>query len=199
MTQYQLYNRLYNYRGGYGHGDRKKIHDITADRFEQNFFPPEEVYAQVANDMSGQYVTPKDVAQRIARDLSLEKVDPRHKLPEDYVSSVILNEVPPFGWSHPPDATLPGDYKQHDQIKLYQQAFYNAYRQDQFFNDPRFFDDYLDPENPNSKKDVTNKGLSSGEIYSMDGSAAGRPSNHLGGERRDESYRENSIESMVAF
>lgn len=199
MSQYQIFNRMYNYSGGYGRGVKEKIHDITANRFDQSFFPPEELYAKVANDYAGQYVTTMGLSSRIARDMAVDAANPTEKLPEDMTSAMLINTVPMFGWSHPPETNLPGDYQQHDQIKLYQNAFFNAYRQEQLFNDPKFFDSYMDPEKGENKNDITNKGLAAGQVYSMDGSAAGRITNFLGGERRDENYRENSVESMVAF
>jgi len=190
---------MYNYSGGYGHGVREKIHDLVSNRFEQSFFPPEELYAKVANDQAGQYVTTLGLQSRIKRDMAIDSVNPTEKLPEDYVSAKLIDTVPMFGWSYPPDVALPQDYKAHDQVKLYQNAFFNAYRQENLFSDARFFDTYLDPENPASKNDPVDNGLGSKEVYSMDGSAAGRISNHLGGEKRDESYRENSVETMSAF
>lgn len=199
MAAYELWSRMNNYKGGYGHGIKEKIHDITANRFEQEFFGPEELYNHVANDQAGQYVTTMGLGSRVRRDMAIDAVNPKQKLPEDQTSSVLLNTVPMFAWSHPPDATLPEDFKGHDQIKLFQQSFFNAYRQEQLFNDPRFFDDYMDPENNSSKQNVSNKGLPASQVYNMDGSAAGRITNFLGGEKRDESYRENSVESMTAF
>lgn len=190
---------MYNYTGGYGRGNRDQIHDFTADRFAQSFYPPEELYAKVANDFAGQYVTTLGLESRIKRDLAIEKTNPTHKLPEDQTSAMLINQVPMFGWTHPPDVSLPGDFEQHDQIKMFQQAFFNAYKEEQRFSDPKYFDTYSDPENPASKNDISNKGLASGQVYNMDGSAAGRITNFLGGERRDESYRENSVETMVAF
>lgn len=199
MSQYQIFNRMYNYSGGYGRGVKEKIHDITADRFEQSFFPPEELYAKVASDFAGQYVTTVGLQSRERRDMAIDAANPTQKLPEDQVSATLMNTVPMFAWSHPPEANLPGDYKQHDQIRLYQDAFRNAYRQEQFFTNPKYHDTYMDEQTEFSRKDPANKGLASGQVYSMDGSAAGRITNFLGGERRDENYRENSVESMVAF
>ena len=203
--QYRIFNRMYNYDGGYGHGTREKIHDLVANRFEQSFYPPDELYAKIANDHAGQYVTTLGLQSRLQRDFAMDAVNPQEKLPEDMVSAKLINTVPSFGWTYPPDVTLPQDYKEHDQVKLYQNAFFNSYRQQNLYSDPQFYKDYLDPENPDSKNDPVDNGMTSNQVYSskqssnFDGSAAGRISNHLGGEKRDESYRENSVETMSAF
>ena len=190
---------MYNYEGSYGQAVKEKIHDILPNRFEQSFFGIEDIYNQVANDYAGQFVTTFGLPARVRRDMAQDNLNPRNKLPEDQTSAMLLNTVPMFAWSHPPNQELPEDFKAHDQIKLYQNAFFNAYRQEQLFNDPKFFDEYMDPENGDSRRNKSNKGIPADAFYNLDGSAAGKITNFLGGEKRDESYRENSIETMTAF
>src|ERR1700684_4181257 len=103
MSQYQLFNRMYNYNGGYGHGNRDKIHDINPNRFDQTFFSIEELYAQKADDQAGQYVTTMGLASRIKRDMAIDAANPTEKLPEDMTSAILMDTVPMFAWSHPPE------------------------------------------------------------------------------------------------
>lgn len=198
MSAYRLYSNEYNYKGGFGQGNREKIHDPFLDRFSQSFFDPDELYARVANDRASQFITAKGMESRSRRNYISDNINPTEKLPEDYTSSVLIDTVPMFGFSHTPQAILPGDFQPHDNVKLYQDAFFNAYKEDQKFNDPQFFDE-ASTGGGGTKGGTSNRGLASENFYNMDGSASGAISNRLGGERRDESYRENSIESMVAF
>lgn len=196
MSQYDVYAPIWNYKGGYGNSTREKIHNITADRFDQSFFPIEDLYAKVANDYAGQYVTTMGLQSRIKRDMAIDAQNPREKLPEDMVSAKMMDIVPMFGWSHPPDLSTPEDFKQNDQVFLIQSAFLNAAKQEALYTDPNLF----------FKQDLNTDAVGKGvpalrqvDYFSFDGSAIGAETNLLGGEERDESYRENSVESMTAF
>ena len=185
-----------NYKGSYGCSTRDKIHDITANRFEQDFFSIEDLYGKVASDYAGQYTTSLGLQSRISRDMAIDAVNPQEKIPEDIVSAKMIDVVPMFGYSHPPDLSLPDDYKQNDQIFLLQNAFLHAAQQEALFTDPHlFFKEDLNTD----KCGKGNGPAKQVDLYRYDGSAAGRETNFLGSEMRDESYRENSVESMVAF
>lgn len=208
VSKYKIWSPAYNYKGSYGVSTKERIHQLSSDRFDQDFFPIEENYAKIANDFAGQYTTPLGLSGRIQRDMALDMGNPREKLPEDFVSAKLIDTIPMYGYSHPPDLSLPEDYKQNDQVALVQQAFLNAAKQEELFTNPRYFD----PKSFNPKQvsqqvnDLNTDKVGQGnqpitqlEFYSMDGSAAGRETNFLGTEDSDENYRMNSIESMVAF
>lgn len=206
-TKYKIWAPVFNYKGSYGVSTKDKIH-TGIDQNETDFFPIEENYAKVARDWTSQYTTPLNLSYRIQRDMAMDMGNPKEKLPEDFVSAKLIDAVPIFGYSHPPDMSLPEDFKQNDQVLLTQQAFLNAQRQDQMFTNPNYFDKQVsesggsEPEVKELNTDKRGKGnkpLGQMEFYSMDGSAAGMESNFLGSEEGDESYRVMSIETMVAF
>lgn len=195
MTQYELWNRMCNYSGGFGHGDKKAICDIKKDRFDQEMMPTKTMYNKL-NDYSSQYVTSMGLQTRIKRDMAIDAMNPQEKIPEDLVSAQMIDVVPPFAWSHPPDFSTPQDNELNDNVKLVQQAFLNAEKQSKLYEDP----DSMKNEKYNTDKvGKGNEGMKQEQFYSMDGSAAGQISNRLASEQSDEDYRKNSVETMTAF
>ena len=192
---YQLYNRLYNYKGGYGNCDKKKASDFTISDFEKSFIPIEEQYAKIGDCCAG-LITSKGLESRIKRDLAIDAQNPQEKLPEDAASALMINTVGPFSGSYPPDLSKPQDFELNDNVRMVQQAFLNASKQQQLYESPEVMND------PSYNTDGLGKGndpSTQTDVYQMDGSAAGRETNFLAGEHEDESYRKNSIETMVAF
>jgi hypothetical protein len=194
---FRLHNRVANYKGGYMHADKKKIHEVTSNRFDQDFFGIQETYSRVASDFAGQFATVMGREDRERRDMAIDAANPKEKIPEDMVSALLIDTVPAFAWTHAPEFNLPEDYMANDQVSLVQQSFINAQKQEEMFTNPE-----NQRDNQGLNTDKTGKGnttLTQDQFYNMDGSAAGLISNHLGGEARDESYRENSAESITAF
>lgn len=216
MSSYELYGRLNNYKSGFGQADKDKVKDLAAGKFDTMFFPIEDLYARVTDESANQ-ITTHQLSSRMKRDYAIDNQNPMEKLPEDSASAMLIDSVPMFGYTHPPNLDLPSDYEQNDQVKLIQQAYLNAQKQSELYTnedvmkDPGFNTDKVGQGNSTaSQKQVlngqrqggpSNPGDAAGNKnqYILDGSAAGLETNHLFGEQHDEASRVTSTETMTAF
>lgn len=191
-TKYEIFDRTNNYKGGYGHADKKKVHSIDASRFEISFFPIEDLYAKLS-DHSSSMITTMGLASRERRNLAIDAQNPQEKLPEDPASALMQDAVPPFAWTTPHhNLDIPEDFELNDQVKLIQQAFLNAKRQASLYDDPQVMQDETYNTDKVGKGNQPSRQI---EVYGMEGSAAGLTTNRLD----DEPERVESIETMTAF
>lgn len=188
-----------HYRGGYLKANKKDIHDFTASRFDQMFFKEEQSLVNSANDFSNGLFSAMGLQKARSRDFFLDKVNPKDKLMIDTDPADTIDTIKDFGYT---EMALfhDADKKAHTQVKLVQDSLLNASRQAARYDDPQlFFDDSYNGELTGQEPRGTNlkeggKGLKKDHLK-MDGSAAGRWSNFLS----EDNYRDNSVESMVAF
>lgn len=192
MSQYKLWDRLSNYSGGYGSAKKDAIMDISGNRLDQQILPLDHSHADSFRDGASSYLMSNGLQSRMRRDLALDAKNPRQELPKSEADEKMIDLIPNqidqmIPMSHP------ADFEASNNVLLLQQSRVHSTDQETMFTDPKAL------ENKNLHGDLPgrpNQGASQQEVYSFEGSAAGRQSNHLTDE--DGAYL-NSVESNLAF
>lgn len=194
MLRGRLWDRQGNYNGSLGAATKAHVYDITAAPLDQRIFSMDHSFADAFKEGATSYITDGARGYRTERDMNMDLKNPRQELPKDRAGLMAMNTIPNL-IDQKIDISTPADYEASNAVRLFQQSELNARSQDAMFTDPQAM------ENPSLAGDgrgsAPQKGLSQLEMYTFDGSAAGKPSNFLYTDQDGEYL--NSVENVVAF
>jgi hypothetical protein len=196
MLAHRLYDREGNYNGPLGAATKENLYDITAHPLDQRIFPMDHGFHEAFQDGATSWITQAGRGFRWERDMNMDVKNPREELTKDK-PGLLAMDVIPNQIDQKIDMSHPADYEASNAVRLFQQSEMNGMYQEKMFTDPKAL------ENPNSEKlselSGSNglKGTSQQELYSMEGSAAGKSSNHL--YLDEDGTFLNSVENLVAF
>lgn len=191
MSRYGVYGRHGNYKGGFGAASKDSIYDMKKDPLDQQYFPMDHAWLEAGQRGATEFLSQGQLQMARARDYAMDRDNPKEELPQnpsDVKHIIGINNWDPQSI----DISEAGDYKGHDQVKLYQESNMNYTKQSELFSDPDLIED---GKYNTDKQGPQTGGISQEKLYNMEGSAAGLQSNYL----NPEGARINSIESMVAF
>lgn len=191
MAVLPLYGKYSYYSGPLGDAKKDSMKNLSASRFDTMIFHDENQYMMPANDKAGKLILQLNYNYRLTRDMATDALNPREELPKDLVAMQLIG-VPDLLNKPMINIATPMDYEAHDQVKLVQNAILHHMEQSELYNDTKLFDrDDLNTD----KIGKGSKGITQRQLFSFDGSHAGRISNFLD----DDGYRMNSIESHAPF
>lgn len=191
MSLYPLYGRMSFYAGPYGDAKKDSAESWDANRLDSAIHQDDDTWVAPSNEQAEEQRKRYDYHWRINRDMATDRMNPRQELPKDVVSEQLIG-IPDLLDRPMLDLSLPEDYKAHDQVSLVQQSLMHHEMQNNLYSDMRLFDKSVLNTDKIGKKV---NGLSQAQLYSFDGSAAGKVSNFLD----EDGYRYNSISSHSAF
>lgn len=181
----------FNYTGSFGSSTKELNSDLTTNRFDSAILDSEWGHGNY-EDEAGMRLNQLLENSHMLRTVKLDAMNPRQLLPADVRSLKEIDRIPNM-FPYQLDITSEEDYKEQSQVSLVQDAFKNYANAQDALNPSR--DITWDQKNSSDVRGERNRGKKASEVFTPDGSAAGKTSNHL-----DETgYVLNSIESTVAF
>lgn len=180
-----------NYGGSFGSTTKELNTDLTTNRFDSAILDSEWGHGSY-EDEAGNRLNALLQGSHMLRTVKLDNMNPRQLLPADVRSLKEIDRIPNM-MAYQLDITSEEDYKEQSRVGLVQSAFKNYMNASDALNPQR--DITWDEKNSSDVRGEKDRGKKASEVFTPDGSAAGKTSNHL-----DETgYVLNSVESTVAF
>lgn len=196
MLARRLWDPQGNYHGTYGAATKADLYDITAHPLDQRFFTTEASWHEVFKQGATSYITDQAKAEDMATQIKVEEKNPRHELPKDKPGLLAMDTIP-YLVDQQINMATPMDYEAQSWARTFQMSEQNAQAQATLFTDPKAMENPSLVQEASGKQGAPAKGMSQLELYSMDGSAAGKISNYLYLDQDGAPLM--SIENNVAF